>query len=166
MTDAGPCPSCGYRNPLGSNFCSSCGAPLGSRVEHKTEAIEPTVSAPIVSSGESGDLPAGIGMLIVRQGSKRGSRMALDTDRVTIGRHPDSDIFLDDITVSRRHAEVLRTDDGHDVIDVGSLNGTYINRELVERAHLNDGDELRVGKFKMVYIALGDEADHDHEGAM
>lgn len=85
--------------------------------------------------------------------------MALDTDRVTIGRHPESDIFLDDITVSRRHAEIIRTEAGHEVADAGSLNGTYVNRELVERARLSDGDQLQVGKFKLVYVALGDEAD-------
>lgn len=159
MSDAGPCPSCGYRNPLGSNFCSSCGAQLGSIAEHHTEAIEPTVSTPAVDIGEPSDVPGGIGMLIVRHGPKRGSRIALDTDRVTIGRHPESDIFLDDITVSRRHAEVIRTESGHDVIDAGSLNGTYINRELVERGSLADGDELQVGKFKLVYVALSDTAE-------
>ena len=112
MTDAGPCPSCGYRNPLGSNFCSSCGAQLSTIVEHH---IEPTVSTPLVEA--DAEVPSGVGMLIVRQGSKRGSRMALDTDLVTIGRHPESDIFLDDITVSRRHAEVHRTEEGHDVLE-------------------------------------------------
>ncbi len=85
--------------------------------------------------------------------------MALDTDLVTIGRHPESDIFLDDITVSRRHAEIHRTEHGHDVFDAGSLNGTYVNRELAERSPLADGDELQVGKFKLVYVALGHDAD-------
>lgn len=163
MSDAGPCPSCSYRNPLGSNFCSSCGEQLGTITDHLTEAIEPTVSTPAIDFNGADEVPAGIGMLIVRQGSKRGSRMALDTDRVTIGRHPESDIFLDDITVSRRHAEVIRTESGHDVIDAGSLNGTYVNRELVERGSLADGDELQVGKFKLVYVALGDSADGDHQ---
>lgn len=158
MTDASVCSSCGYDNPLGSNFCSSCGVQIGSAVHHQTEAIEPTASTPVVTD-PGGEMPGGIGMLIVRQGSKRGSRMALDTDRVAIGRHPESDIFLDDITVSRRHAEVVRTESGHEVIDAGSLNGTYVNRNLVERAALSDGDELQVGKFKLVYVALGDESD-------
>jgi len=131
---------------------------MGPVIDHKTEAIEPTASTPVVT--DSADpVPSGIGMLIVRQGSKRGSRMALDTERVAIGRHPESDIFLDDITVSRRHAEVVRTEAGHEVIDAGSLNGTYVNRNIVERAPLSDGDELQVGKFKLVYVALGDEAD-------
>lgn len=158
MTGAGECPACGYDNPLGSNFCSSCGAPMGAVVDHKTEAIEPTASTPVVTD-PAAEMPSGIGMLIVRQGSKRGSRMALDTERVAIGRHPESDIFLDDITVSRRHAEVVRTGSGHEVIDAGSLNGTYVNRNLIERAPLTDGDELQVGKFKLVYVALGDAAD-------
>ena len=158
MSDAGPCPSCGYRNPLGSNFCSSCGASLGEVVDNKTEAIEPTVSTPIVPD-DAGAAPSGVGMLIVRQGAKRGSRMALDTELVTIGRHPDSEIFLDDITVSRRHAEIRRTANGHEVRDVGSLNGTYVNKSIVESATLRDGDELQVGKFKLVYVALGDEED-------
>lgn len=158
MSDAGPCPACGYRNPLGSNFCSSCGASLVERVDHKTEAIEPTVSTPVVTDPD-GVAPSGVGMLIVRQGAKRGSRMALDTDLVTIGRHPDSEIFLDDITVSRRHAEIVRSAAGHEVRDVGSLNGTYVNKAIVESAVLRDGDELQVGKFKLVYVALGGEED-------
>ena len=163
MTAASVCSSCGYENPLGSNFCSSCGASIGPIVDHKTEAIEPTASTPVITDTPE-PVPSGIGMLIVRQGSKRGSRMALDTDRVAIGRHPESDIFLDDITVSRRHADVVRTESGHEVQDAGSLNGTYVNRTLVERAVLCDGDELQVGKFKLVYVALGDESDAPHQG--
>lgn len=145
------CGSCGYDNPLGSNFCSSCGQPLKANRADDTEALDPTIDAPIVLD----DRPANTGMLVVRQGAKRGSRMALDADRIEIGRHPESDIFLDDVTVSRRHAEVLRNPSGHEVIDAGSLNGTYVNRELVERAALSDGDELQIGKFKLVYVALG-----------
>lgn len=160
MSDAGPCPSCGYTNPLGSNFCSSCGATLSEVGEHHTEAIDPTLASP-PDDEVAPPTPPGIGMLIVRQGSKRGSRMALDSDRITIGRHPKSDIFLDDITVSRRHAEVRLTPDGHEVADVGSLNGTYVNRERVDQSLLADGDELQVGKFKLVYVALGDGVEAD-----
>jgi len=156
MSDAGPCPTCGYRNPLGSNFCSSCGGALSEVGENHTEAIDPTLSTEIVDDKE---LPPGLGMLIVRQGAKRGSRMALDTDTVLIGRHPKSDIFLDDITVSRRHAEITVTPEGHEVCDVGSLNGTYVNRDRVDRVVLSHGDELQIGKFKLVYVALGEEAE-------
>ena len=92
-------------------------------------------------------------MLLVRSGPTAGSTFALDKDVVTAGRHPDSDSFLDDITVSRRHVEVLRRPGGYVVRDVGSLNGTYVNRARVEEGPLTDGDELQVGKFKLVFVA-------------
>ncbi len=155
---ASPCPSCDYRNPLGAKFCSSCGKGLSPAADHHTEVIDPTLSTELAGPV---DLPPGLGMLIVRQGAKRGSRMALDTEKVAIGRHPKSDIFLDDITVSRRHAEIRITPQGHEVSDAGSLNGTYVNRERVDHALLKDGDELQVGKFKLVYVALGDETEDD-----
>ncbi len=109
----------------------------------------------VVADMEAADRPQG--MFVVRRGTKQGSRILLDADVTTIGRHPDSDIFLDDITVSRRHAEVRRLSTGFEVSDTGSLNGTYINRELVERGSLADGDELQVGKFKLVFLALGED---------
>ncbi|MGH1503024.1 MAG: FHA domain-containing protein [Acidimicrobiales bacterium] len=148
------CAECGYENPLGANFCSSCGAQLSDRRADATEALDPTIDAPVVDA--AGAAP-GYGMLVVRQGSKRGSRIALDAERIQIGRHPESDIFLDDVTVSRRHAEILRGATGYEVIDAGSLNGTYVNRERVDRASLSDGDQLQVGKFKLVYVALEDD---------
>lgn len=149
------CGSCGYDNPLGANFCMSCGRQLVRHSgDHQTASHEPTVDSPAVPEGTADPQLA---MLVVRQGPKRGSRIALDAERTSIGRHPDSDIFLDDITVSRRHAEVIRGASSFEVCDVGSLNGTYVNMTLVERAVLNDGDELQVGKFKLVFLALGDE---------
>lgn len=133
----------------------SCGRELlHGEVERTTESVEITANSPEVGAEPA---PATSGMLVVRQGSKRGSRITLDADKVTIGRHPDSDIFLDDITVSRRHAEIHRTPVGYDVVDAGSLNGTYINRALIERSPLTDGDELQVGKFKLVYVALEED---------
>lgn len=145
------CATCGYENPLGANFCMSCGAVMARpHVDERTATLE----ASEVVAEPSGDGP--LGMFVVRQGPARGSRIALDADLVTIGRHPESDIFLDDITVSRRHAEVRRLSAGFEVSDAGSLNGTYINRQLVERALLTDGDELQVGKFKLVFLALGE----------
>jgi hypothetical protein len=154
------CTRCGHRNPDDSNFCSSCGSPL----PHE-EGDHPTINFQVdAASGEHqieidlGDVPAG-GMLIVRSGPNAGSKFAVDKDVVTAGRHPDSDIFLDDITVSRRHVEVLRRPGGYVVRDVGSLNGTYVNRARVEEAPLTDGDELQVGKFKLVFVAgAGGEA--------
>lgn len=153
------CPSCGYENPLGARFCSSCGGPLKEDTpgENATQVLDPTAAHdPVVLTEEElADMPEGtIGMFVVRQGPKRGSRIALDSDEVSIGRHPESDIFLDDVTVSRRHAVVRRAGAGFHVSDAGSLNGTYVNQSRVETAALNDGDEVQVGKFKLVYLAL------------
>ena len=92
------------------------------------------------------------GLFVVVQGAKAGARYALDTNVVTLGRHPRSDIFLDDITVSRRHAEVRRDGARYWVRDVGSLNGTYLNGERVEDGEMIDGNELQVGKFKLVFV--------------
>ncbi len=141
------CSSCHYENPLGARYCMSCGHRIdGFDTEHPTQNLEQ-----LESDDESSVAPPG--MLVVRQGSKSGSRIALDADLVTLGRHPESDVFLNDITVSRRHAEIRRTGDRFEVSDAGSLNGTYVNKSLTERAFLNDGDELQVGKFKLVFVA-------------
>jgi hypothetical protein len=157
MADDG-CPNCGYVNPLGARFCSSCGIQLRDTTGDEATMIhEPTVGEPVeLSDEELAEMPPGtIGMFVVRHGPKRGSRIALDAQEVTIGRHPESDIFLDDVTVSRRHALVRRVGSGYHVEDAGSLNGTYVNQTRVEHAALNDGDEVQVGKFKLVYVALG-----------
>lgn len=98
------------------------------------------------------DVPAGVGLLVVKRGPNAGSRFALGAGKTTIGRHPDSDIFLDDVTVSRRHVEVRHHDDTFTVSDVGSLNGTYLNRERIEEADLHSGDELQIGKFRLVFL--------------
>jgi hypothetical protein len=148
------CKQCGHRNPAGSNFCSSCGAPLAALRE------DPTTVTYIPEAGEGadelaveyGEVPAGLGILVVKRGPNVGSRFALDSDIVRAGRHPESDIFLDDITVSRRHAEIVREGGRYVVRDVGSLNGTYLNRERVESAPLADGDELQIGTFKLVFL--------------
>ena len=101
----------------------------------------------------SGSLPPGTALLVVRRGPNAGARFLLDHDLTTSGRHPDSDIFLDDVTVSRRHAEFHRGTGGFTVRDVGSLNGTYVNRERVESATLGNSDEVQIGKFRLVFIA-------------
>ena len=100
------------------------------------------------------DLPGSIGMLVVKRGPNAGSKFVLDSDVTKAGRHPDSDIFLDDVTVSRRHAEIVRGEDSYLLRDVGSLNGTYLNRERIEsEAPLQHGDELQIGKFKLVFFS-------------
>jgi len=107
----------------------------------------------VVPNRVAGSLPPGMALLVVRRGPNAGARFLLDHDLTTSGRHPDSDIFLDDVTVSRRHAEFHRGPNAFTVRDVGSLNGTYVNRERVESATLSNGDEVQIGKFRLMFIA-------------
>ncbi len=106
----------------------------------------------VVPGRVTGSLPPGTALLAVRRGPNAGARFLLDHDVTTSGRHPDSDIFLDDVTVSRRHAEFHRERATFTVRDVGSLNGTYVNRERVESATLSSGDEVQIGKFRLVFV--------------
>ena len=155
------CNHCGHRNPPDSSFCSSCGSPLdvkGDRTVTLT-AVDPLQDAPGTEDDivvTVGDLPRGVAVLIVRSGSQAGDRFALTADETRLGRHPDSEIMLDDITVSRRHAAIANTPEGYVVTDAGSLNGTYVNQERIERAVLHHGDELQVGKFRLVLFERAD----------
>ena len=97
-------------------------------------------------------LPTGSALLVVKRGPNAGSRFLLDQAMTSAGRHPDSDIFLDDVTVSRRHAEFRQDGDAFVVVDVGSLNGSYVNREPVDSAVLANGDEVQIGKFRLVFL--------------
>ena len=151
------CNNCGHNNPLGANFCSSCGAPLDvANQENTTVTFHPEDPADRVDDEvtvDLDDLPNDVGMLVVKRGPKAGSRFALNDEVTTAGRHPDSDIFLDDITVSRRHVEVRRQGDDYFASDVGSLNGTYLNRERITApVLLANGDELQIGKYKLVFF--------------
>jgi hypothetical protein len=149
------CQRCGHRNAPDANFCSSCGAPLEAEDQDRP-TIQLQLDSPSGAADEVSidldDLPGG-GVLVVRAGPNAGSTFAVDKDTITAGRHPDSDIFLDDVTVSRRHAEVVRVGGRLVVRDVGSLNGTYLNRERIEEGDLKDGDIVQVGKFKLVFVA-------------
>jgi len=107
-------------------------------------------------SAAFGALPPGSALLLVMRGPNAGSRFRLDGDLTTAGRHPDSDIFLDDVTVSRRHAEFYRHGARFTVRDVGSLNGTYVNRERIEEAELAGGDEVQIGKFRLLFLTSQD----------
>ena len=150
------CTNCGHRNPEGSNFCSSCGTALADQpgtdatITFMPADLEAELDEEIHITPE--ELEGGRGVLIVKRGPNAGSKFFLDTDSTEIGRHPDSDIFLDDITVSRRHAELRRAESGFGLHDIGSLNGTYVNRERVEDADLRSGDEIQIGKFKLVFL--------------
>ena len=158
------CARCGRASPEGARFCSHCGAPLlrggGERPGESTSTIslggtdlaDADYEEPLAEAAAAEGLPAGTALLLVKRGPNAGSRFLLDSDLTTVGRHPGSDIFLDDVTVSRRHAEFYRHSAGFTVRDVGSLNGTYVNRERIEQADLSDGDEVQVGKFRLTFL--------------
>jgi pSer/pThr/pTyr-binding forkhead associated (FHA) protein len=156
------CGNCGHRNPEGVNFCSSCGNALLTDGDAATITLYPnddhgdtTDESPSVTMVE---IPHGSGVLVVTRGSNTGARYLLGGEVTRAGRHPESDIFLDDITVSRRHVEITAGDNGSFTLrDVGSLNGTYVNRERIDEATLSPGDEVQIGKFKLVYLVAGNE---------
>ncbi|MCX4402187.1 zinc-ribbon and FHA domain-containing protein [Streptomyces sp. NBC_01764] len=168
------CTRCGNRNAENSRFCSNCGAPLRpgavpERASETTSTISisgieaydaevtgqtqmPTLSPEAQAAVDA--LPLGSALLVVRRGPNSGSRFLLDGELTTAGRHPQSDIFLDDVTVSRRHVEFRRAADGSfTVADVGSLNGTYVNRERIDSVPLSNGDEVQIGKYRLVFYA-------------
>ena len=150
------CNQCGHANPDNANFCSSCGAVLDVQGQEHTITLTPVDPAVGPPSDEVtvaiDEMPEGSGMLVVKRGPGAGSKFVLDQSSVSAGRHPDSDIFLDDVTVSRRHAEFVRRPEGYLLRDAGSLNGTYLNRERIEEATINNGDEVQIGRFKLVFL--------------
>jgi len=159
------CTQCGHENPASARFCSQCGHRLEVPQEGLAETTA-TIQIPSHTHEPEGDgaelsaqdtaaldaLPLGSALLIVQRGPSAGSRFLLDIDEVTAGRHPDSEIFLDDVTVSRRHAVFRRSPQGYSVVDTGSLNGTYVNRDRVDEALLAGGDEVQIGKYRLVFF--------------
>ena len=153
------CISCGHVNDEG-RFCSSCGTSLDVGEPLDTGIFPLTIDAdgdePAMTDFEGvGTMPLGSALLVVKRGPLEGVRYPLDSTHsgaITIGRDPDSDIFLDDVTVSRRHAQLTYSPLGWTVADTGSLNGTYVNRERVEQSALIDQDELQVGKYRFAFL--------------
>lgn len=148
------CPECGFINAEGANFCQKCGAHLvveessGQTTANyepgDTGELKPVDPEAVVSSGAT---------LVIRTGGGRaGDEFPLTGDKFTIGRSPDADAFLDDVTVSRNHALLVKRRDGLYVDDLGSLNGTYVNRRRIESHMLANGDELQIGKYKLTYL--------------
>jgi hypothetical protein len=152
------CPECGFENAEGANYCQKCGAYLAATgadiksgetteaytVDESTGALKPVDLDRVTSQGAT---------LVIRTGGGRGGEtFPIDVDRMTIGRNPDAEVFLDDVTVSRNHAMLIRRPDGIYIDDLGSLNGTYVNRQRIESHRLVDGDELQVGKYKLTYL--------------
>jgi len=161
------CTTCGHENSEEARFCSRCGAPLRTGSDSQTSTISlhaievpaDTDQAQLSPADQAAvdALPAHTALLVVQRGPSSGSRFLLDSDVTTAGRHPESDIFLDDVTVSRRHAEFRREGEAFSVRDVGSLNGTYVNRERIDEAVLSGGDEVQIGKFRLVFFASAAE---------
>jgi pSer/pThr/pTyr-binding forkhead associated (FHA) protein len=150
------CPECGFANAEGANYCQKCGAFLGD----KTEAGSGDTTE-VYQVDETGELrPVDLdtmthegATLVIRSGGGRaGEAFNLGGERSTIGRSPEAEVFLDDVTVSRNHALLVRRRDGLYVDDLGSLNGTYVNGRRIESHRLQNGDELQVGKYKLTYL--------------
>jgi hypothetical protein len=150
------CRQCGHQNESGANFCSSCGAALSHDDETTISLAE--LAERLELDEELGaalaELPEGMGMVVVRRGPNAGSRFVLDQDVTTLGRHPNSDVFLDDITVSRRHAQIRRLPDqaGYEVADVGSLNGTYVDHKRIDTQVLHHLADVQIGRYVLVFL--------------
>jgi len=154
------CPECGFTNTEGANYCQRCGAflgqpePTGGRDTNST-----TATYRVGETGELEEVPldqvvSGGAALVIRSGGGRaGESFPLQGERLTIGRRSDSDIFLDDVTVSRDHAILVRRGEDFYLDDMGSLNGTYVNRRRIDSHRLTDGDELQIGKYKLAYFS-------------
>jgi hypothetical protein len=150
------CPECGFINPEGANYCQKCGAYLARPEGHDEPS---TLTYKIAETGdfERVDIEEmveaeGAAIVIRSGGGRSGESFAVDRERMSIGRTPDAAIFLDDVTVSRNHALLVRRREGLYIDDLGSLNGTYVNRKRIESHLLADGDEIQVGKFKLSYL--------------
>jgi hypothetical protein len=150
------CPECGFANADGANYCQRCGAFLA-----QSEAPQGATTA-TYRVGETGEIEAveledvvssGAALVIRAGGGRAGESFALEKDRLTIGRRPDCDIFLDDVTVSRDHAILVHRGSDYYLDDCGSLNGTYVNRSRIESHRLADGDELQIGKYKLAFLS-------------
>ncbi len=145
------CPECGFQNPESANYCSKCGSHL-----RKEDPNEQTMSFTPEELAEDASVldPAERGpALVVRSGGGRaGESFFPSGERTVIGRSPDCDVFLDDVTVSRRHAELRRDGDRFTIEDLGSLNGTFVNRKRIETAELEDDDEVQIGKYRLTFL--------------
>jgi FHA domain-containing protein/zinc ribbon protein len=147
------CPECGYQNPESSNYCSRCGALLS-----KEAGSETTLTFDVEDAGEEGEsLLESLGIkgpaLVVRSGGGMAGQSFQPADGQTlIGRSPECDVFLDDVTVSRRHAELSREGEMFTIRDLGSLNGTYVNRKRIESVMLENDDEVQIGKYRLTFL--------------
>lgn len=152
------CPECAFINTEGANYCQKCGAYLGAPAPADGAGESQTATYRVGETGEFipvdlDDVVAQGAALVIRAGGGRvGESFPLDGQRHSIGRRPDSAVFLDDVTVSRDHALVVRRGEDWHLDDLGSLNGTYVNRQRIDSQRLADGDELQIGKYKLTFL--------------
>lgn len=147
------CPECGFQNPEAANYCAKCGALLHERESESGEQTQSFTAEESAMLETLGDIGLQGPALVVRSGGGRsGETFAPAGDSTTIGRSPDCGVFLDDVTVSRKHATLVQRDGRWLVEDAGSLNGTFVNRKRVEAAELEDGDELQIGKYRLTFL--------------
>jgi hypothetical protein len=153
------CNHCGHQNPSGARFCSNCGAPLDAAILDRTitiPAVDPGLESSLPDDDivvDRSDIPDGGALLVVRSAPAAGTIVFVKQGaRLHLGRHPEAEVFLDDITVSRRHVLIEARGERFIARDEGSLNGTYVNRQRIDEQALADGDELQVGKFKLVFL--------------
>lgn len=152
------CKECGHENPEQSKFCERCGTLMeGVGGSDTTIQFIPEVEAEKKEKETEippfDELKEDRPVLVVTKGPNKGAKYVLEKEEVTVGRHPESDIFLSDITVSRNHARIMQRGGGFAITDAGSLNGTYLNRKRIDESALGDHDELQIGKFKLVFLA-------------
>ncbi|HEX6230460.1 MAG TPA: FHA domain-containing protein [Actinomycetota bacterium] len=147
------CTRCGHPNKDEARFCANCGAALQDEATLGISPVEIEAEAGEEFPFPEDELEAGQALLLVKHGPNAGSTFLIESDVTRAGRNPDSDVFLDDVTVSRKHAEIRRGPDGFFIHDLGSLNGTYVNRERVDVTKLASHDEVQIGKFKLVFFA-------------
>jgi ribosomal protein S27E len=146
------CPECGFQNPEAANYCAKCGALLA-----REAGGEATLSFPAEEVGEEiaaalDETISGPALVVRSGGGRAGESFVPTSERTLIGRSPECDVFLDDVTVSRRHAELLRDGDTFTIRDLGSLNGTFVNRRRIESTQLSDDDEVQIGKYRMTFL--------------
>ncbi|MBN2025882.1 MAG: zinc-ribbon and FHA domain-containing protein [Actinobacteria bacterium] len=152
------CTKCGHYNPESSIFCARCGM----RFDQEDASLgETAVGLPAVETESEEEvefslppepLEAGNALLVIKKGPDAGMSFTINREVIVVGRHPESDIFLDDITVSRKHAEIRREGNTFRLLDTGSLNGTYLNHERIETSSLGNGDEIQIGKFRLLFF--------------
>lgn len=152
------CKTCGHDNNEEARFCAACGAMLTGESPEDTTIIYSPIEVEIEKKDDTvvlslDELRENVPVLMIENGPNKGETWRIEGEGVLLGRHPEADVFLSDITVSREHARILCDDTGCLLQDNGSLNGTYVNRQEIERVVLHDQDEIQIGKFKLLFLS-------------